>query len=287
MLYFAASSKLKVSFVKKIKGCFLLGLVLLVMMGHHTFANDLEVLGLVNGQKIYVQQLDDWLKNTPNQNTQDLLILRQLILNEIVSRTLILQDAKKILLEERPENHFKYQIAKENLVIELWFENYFKNNPLTESDIEQEYKLQKSTTEPGEINAKQYKFSQIIVKSEPEAKEIIQKLLSRADFAQLAQTKSLDEASSKQGGQVDWLLLSQLQKSVIPVIRGLKVGEITSKPTKTQFGWHVFRLDELRDYEMPSFETVKQGIFQSLVQVRRQEAVENLLKNARIEQPKR
>lgn len=273
--------------MKKFKRCILVGMMPLILMGHHTFANDLEVLGLVNGQKIYVKQLDDWLKNTPNQNTQDLLTLRQSILNEIVSRTLILQDAQKNLLEERPENQFKYQLAKENLVIDMWFDDYFKVHPVTEMDIEQEYERQKATTELGEINAKQYKFSQIIVKSEPEAKEIIQKLRSRADFAQLAQTTSLDEVSSKQGGQVDWLLLSQLQKSLIPVIRGLKVGEITSKPTKTQFGWHVFRMDELRDYEMPSFETAKQGIFQSLVQVRRQEAVENLLKNARIEQPKR
>ena len=244
---------------------------------------DQQILGIVNGHKIYAKELEDWLKYHPQVAGADLLTMRQTGFNDILTRTLILQDVETLKLLDRPENQYQYQQGKENVLIELWFENYLKKHPISEGDIQAEYDRQLATTQPGGINAKQLKISQMVLKTEREAKEVVRQLRAGADFAQLLRIQSTDLNSAKNGGELDWLLPTQLISPLGEMVSDLNIGKTTS-PIKTPNGWLIIRLDNVRDFQMPAFDEIKNNIAQSLLQKRRQKALDSLVKAAKIEQ---
>jgi peptidyl-prolyl cis-trans isomerase C len=247
----------------------------------------IQVLGLINGEKIESKQLDDWLKNNPNPtNGLDLLAQRQAALNEIVARLAILQDAKKLKLVENSDNQFKYRIAQENILIELWFENYFKKYPITEKDIQDEYDRQLALTQEGGANAYQYQLTQIQLKTEREIKEVIKQLKSGSDWITLVKLKSIDPRNTQNNDQIDWVFPSQLIPPMGEVVRKLDIGQFNDNPIRTSLGWHLIRVENKRAYSMPPFENAKQLIAQMLLKNKRLEAVDLLLKQSVIEKGK-
>ena len=263
-------------------------LFILIVMPHLIFSQEkTQVLGLINGEKIESKQIDEWLKNNPNNIVGgDLLTYRQVALNEIIARLVLLQDAKKLQLAEYSDNQFKYRMAQENILIELWFDNYFKTHPILEKDLLEEYNRQLSLTQLGGINAYQYQLTEIQLKTEREIKDVAQQLKLGADWMMLVKSKSAKPENSQKMSLIDWILPSQLIPPLGEVVRQLEIGKFNAIPVKTHLGWHLIRIEEQRAYVMPSFENLKQSITQSLLQKKRQEAVDDLLKRATIERVK-
>lgn len=270
------------NYLQKVSFCIVIGLP------HLAIAQEkIQVLGLINGEKIESKHLDDWLKNNPNPTVGgDLLTQRQAALNEIVARLAILQDAKKLQLAEYSDNQFKYRIAQENILIELWFENYFKKYPITEKDLQQEYDRQLALTKEGGINAYQYQLTQINLKTEREIKEVIKQLKSGVDWMTLVKLKSVDPENTPKNDQIDWIFPSQLLPPIGEIVQQLNIGQFNDNPIRTPLGWHLIRIENKKAFTMPSFESVKQLIAQTLVKNKRSEAVDVLLKQSLIEKAK-
>ena len=243
------------------------------------------VLGSVNGAKIYVKQVDDWVKNAVASGAKDTPDLRKSITDELVVREAILQDVKKTGLANRPEIDFKIKMAQQNTLLDLWFAEYFKSNPITEQDLKAEYERQVNLTKEGR-NSNEYKLSQILVADQLEAEAIIEKLNGGYSFEKMAKEKSLDKASGAQGGSVNWALPDQLMTPIGDVALNLTKGKVAQKPVKTQIGWHVIRLDDVRKYSIPAFDDVKQTIAQTLIQRKKQEAVAQLMSKSKFTQGK-
>jgi len=207
--------------------------------------------------------------------------LRQNVLDDLVLREVISQDIRKTGLLNKDNNALKLKLAQQNTLLELWFEEYFKKNPVSESDIRAEYDRQVALSKEPQ-NSKQYEVSQIQVATEAEATEIIQQINKGAKFETIAKDKSVEKLSGAQGGLVGWVLPAQLAPPINMLIVNLDKGKVAQTPIRTNNGWHVIRVDDVRPFVIAPFDQVRNTIAQELVQQRRQQAINGLIRNAKV-----
>jgi peptidyl-prolyl cis-trans isomerase C len=258
-------------------------LILLTFLGTavSAYAESDLVLTTVNGSKIVSSQLNEMMTLAIANGAKDTPELRQNLLDDLVVREVITQDIKKTGLLNKDNNALKLKLAQQNVLLEVWFTEYFKRNPVTESDVRAEYDRQVALIKEPQ-NSKQYEVSQIMVANEAEATEIIQQINNGAKFETLAKDKSLEKISGAQGGVVGWVLPAQLAPPINVLIVNLEKGKIAQSPIRTNNGWHVIKLDDVRPFVMAPFDQVRNNLAQELVQQRRQQAVNALLKDAKV-----
>lgn len=245
------------------------------------YAQSGPVLMTINGNKIYTSQVNEMVSMAVANGAKDSPELRQNVLNDLAVREVITQDIKKTGLLNKDNNALKLKLAQQNAMLDLWFAEYFKTHQVTEADVKAEYDRQLAFSKEPK-NSKQYEVAQIMVATEAEAQDIIKQINAGTKFEALAKEKSLEKVSGAQGGLVGWVFPSQLAPPINDLIVNLGKGNITQSPVKTNNGWHVIKLDNIRLFEMPSFDQAKNTIAQELVQQRRQEAINALLKDAKI-----
>jgi peptidyl-prolyl cis-trans isomerase C len=129
---------------------------------------------------------------------------------------------------------------------------------------------------------KEYHARHILVEKEEDAKAIISKLKSGSKFEELTKG-SKDPVSGQNGGDLGWAPANAFVKPFSDAMVALKVGEFTQAPVQTEFGFHVIRLDEVRDAQIPKFEEVKAQIAESLQQKKLQNFQQDLKKKAKIQ----
>ena len=242
-----------------------------------------NTLASVNGIKITKAQVNDWVDEAVAQGAKDTPELRQATLNRLIFRQAALQEVEKMGLLKDKGNAFKVQIAPQNTEIELWFATYFKDHPITDADLKTLYDQQVAASKDPK-NAYQYQVSQIVVPTQEEAKQIIEQLSKKgSSFEAIAKEKSTDKDSAQRGGLVGWLLISQAAPPIGEAVQGLSKGQMTQKPVLTRFGWHIIKVDDIKPVTIASFEQSKGNLAQAAVQQRRQEAIDSLLKSAKVE----
>ncbi|NPA00089.1 MAG: peptidylprolyl isomerase, partial [Betaproteobacteria bacterium] len=114
-------------------------------------------------------------------------------------------------------------------------------------------------------NGKEYHAHHILVDKEADAKAIIAKLKAGGNFEAIAKAQSKDKGSGANGGDLDWANPGTYVPEFSAALTGLKKGEITQTPVKSQFGWHVIRLDDTRDAKIPSYEEVKPQLLEMMM----------------------
>lgn len=238
-----------------------------------------------NGVKITSAQLDQWVSVAVSEGAKDTPELRQGILNDLVLREAISQEVKKTGLLSRGNNAFKVKLAEQNAVVDIWFAQYFAEHPVTNEEVRAVYDKQVELSKDPK-NAKEYLVAQIVVPSEADGVALINQLNSGASFEALAKSQSLDKNSGQQGGVIGWVLPTQLTPPVNDIAPNLAKGKVTQSPVKTANGWHVIKVDDVRPFVMPSFDQARNALTQSLVQQRRQEAVNSLTQGFKINQAK-
>ena len=240
-----------------------------------------KTLLTVNGAKITSAQVDQWVSVSVAEGAKDTPELRQSILNDLVLREAVAQDAKKNGLLTKGNNAFKIKMAEQNAMMDIWFSQYFADHPVTNDDVRAVYDKQVELSKDPK-NSKEYLVSQIVVANESEGAELIKQINNGASFADLAKAKSLDQNSGQQGGIVGWALPTQLTPPISDLVPNLTKGKITQTPVKTANGWHIIKVDDVRPFVMPTFDQAKNTIAQSLIQQKRQEAVNALMQTTKI-----
>jgi peptidyl-prolyl cis-trans isomerase C len=239
----------------------------------------------VNGAKITAGQLDQWVSVAVSEGAKDSNELRQGILNDLILREAVAQDVKKSGLLSKGNNAFKVKLAEQNALMDIWFAQYFAANPITEAEVRSAYDKQVELSKDPK-NSKEYLVGQIVASNELEGADLIKQINGGTSFADLAKAKSLDKTSGQQGGVIGWVLPSQLIPPVNEVVPNLSKGRVAQTPIKTTNGWHVVMVEDVRPFTLPTFDQAKNTIAQSLVQQRRQEAVNALMKTISISQAK-
>ena len=149
---------------------------------------------------------------------------------------------------------------------------------VTDADVEAKYNELIKANPP----AKQVRARHILVKTEDEAKAVITELEGGADFAELAKTKSTGP-SGPRGGDLGYFGKGQMVPPFDKAVFAMKKGEFTKAPVKTNFGWHVIKLEDERQQEAPPLSQVGEQIKQILSQERLKAFVEAARAKAKIE----
>ena len=177
-------------------------------------------------------------------------------------------------------DEFKAQMeeVKQSILIRALFAAHQAKNPVTEADMKAEYDRYVA------MNAgKEYKARHILVEKEDQAKALLAQLKKGAKFEDLAKKSSKDPGSAVKGGELDWANPASYVKEFSDALVALGKGKTTEAPVKSQFGFHIIRLDDVREANMPKFEDVKPQISQHLTQQNLAKYQEELRSKAKIE----
>ena len=241
------------------------------------FADD-KSAAMVNGVSIPQSRVDMRVKIATSQGQPDTPELRKAIRDDLISLEVLSQEAKKKGLDKDPEVIQQTELADQSVLVSAFVQDYAKTHQISEDQLHQEYDKLKVN-----LGTKEYKASHILVDSEDEAKAIIKQLNKKGNFAKIAKAKSKDAGSAEKGGQLDWAVPSNFVAPFANALLSLKKGQYTKEPVKSQFGWNIIKLDDVRDLKMPTFEELKPQILQRLQQQSIQEYVVELRSKAKIE----
>lgn len=234
-------------------------------------------LATVNNKPIPKAREEAWVKQLTQQGQQDTPQLRSMIKEELIRREVFLQEATRRGLGEKPEVKFQLDVQRQNTLIQALMRDEMEKRPISDADLQAEYNKQKT-----QAGSKEYRARHILVEKEDEAKSIIDQLKKGAKFEELAK-KSKDTGSAANGGDLDWATPASYVKPFSEAMVKLEKGKFTETPVQSQFGWHVIRLDDIRDTQVPPLEKVQGELRESLQQQRIQAFAQELQKKAKIQ----
>ena len=234
-------------------------------------------LAIVNGKPIPSARADVMVKQLAAQGQPETPELREMIRDELINREVLMQEADRRGVSNTPEIKSQVEIARQSIVIRALVQDFLKKNPIADKEIQAEYDKFKAQT-----GDKEYHARHILVDGEDEAKAIIAKLKGGAKFEELAK-QSKDPGSAGNGGDLDWAPPGAFVKPFSDAMVALKKGETTPTPVKTQYGYHVIKLEDVRDAKIPALEEVKPQIVESLQQQKLQAFQEDLRNKAKVQ----
>ncbi|NKI96742.1 peptidylprolyl isomerase [Rhizobacter sp. SG703] len=181
--------------------------------------------------------------------------------DEVVLREMFMQEAEKRGLTGSADYKQQLELARQSILIRELFNDYQKKNPVLDADVQAEYEKFKAQASGTEYHARH-----ILVEKEEDAKALIAQIKGGAKFEDLAKKNSKDPGSGENGGDLDWANPGSYVPEFSQAMIKLKKGEMTQEPVKTQFGYHIIKLEDTRDAQFPPLEEVKPQILQRLGQ---------------------
>jgi peptidyl-prolyl cis-trans isomerase C len=234
---------------------------------------------VVNGVTIPQSRIEAMNRELTSQGQPDTPERQQAVKEELINREVLAQAAAKRGIDKNPDVASQMDMAKQAVLVRALFEEEVKRNPITDAQLEQQYEQFK-----GSMGSNEYKVRHILVDKEDEAKAIIDELNKGGDFAKIAKEKSKDPGSKDNGGDLDWGPSARYVKPFADTITGMQKGQTTPAPVKTDFGYHVIRLDDVRPLKVPAFAELKEQFRQRAQQAQIQKLVMELRQKAKIEE---
>ncbi|MFZ1180386.1 MAG: peptidyl-prolyl cis-trans isomerase [Herbaspirillum sp.] len=231
----------------------------------------------VNGKAIPSARAEVMIKQLTSQGQPDTPQLRSTVKEELINREILVQEADKQGLSRNADVRNQVELARQSIVIRALFNDYLKKHPVTDAEIKAEYDKLKA-----QAGDKEYHVRHILVDKEEDAKAIITKLKSGDKFEELAK-QSKDTGSAANGGDLNWATPASFAKPFADAVVAMKKDHITDTPVKTQFGYHVIKLEDVRPVKVPTLEEVKPRIADALQQKKLQTHQEELRKRAKIQ----
>jgi peptidyl-prolyl cis-trans isomerase C len=232
---------------------------------------------IVNNKPISSARVDEFVKALAAQGRPDSPELRQMVREELIARELLLQEADKRGLGKSADVQKQLDTARQDIMVQALVRDYRKKNPVTDAEISAEYERVKKESAGG----KEYKARHILVESEDVAKQLIDQLKKGAKFEDLAK-QSKDPGSGANGGDLGWAPATTYVGPFAEAITKLEKGKMTEVPVKTQFGYHVIRLDDARDGKVPDLAQIKPQIDQELSRRKFNDYIKGLREKATI-----
>lgn len=235
-----------------------------------------DAIAEVNGQYISKKSFDE-LSQVFAQRSHGQALPKDKLIEELIQRELLLQDAVNKKLDQTPEVLAQLESARKSILSQAALQNYLQANPVTDEEIQAEY----DKSAKGD-DSKEYKARHILVKTEQEAKNLITKLAAGADFASLAKENSTGP-SGAQGGDLGWFSSNQMVAPFSEAVIALEDNKFSTEPVQTQFGWHVILREGVRDRTAPPLEAVKAQLEPFLQRQKIRNLLDNLRKQAKVE----
>ncbi len=237
------------------------------------------VVARINGAPIYRSDLEVLRSTLPPQAQQEPPEkLYPQLLQQVVALQLVMQSARKEKLTDDPRVMKLAALAEEQIIQDAYFNSIIRKE-VTEAKVRERYdQAIKSMTPQEEVHARQ-----IVVATEDEAKQIIDQLKKGADFAKLAADKTTEPAGKASGGDLGYFTAQDMVPEFAKAAFALKPGEFSQTPVKTQFGWHVIKVEDRRAAQPPTFEEAAPKLARDMAQEIYKTKVEELAKQAKVE----
>ncbi len=243
-----------------------------------------KTIAIVNGIPISEARLDYVVKAQVAQGQKDDANLRSSVKESLIMREILAQEAIKKGLDKNEEFAAQMEMAKQEFLIRAYFDDFIKQNPISDEEMKAEYervKKEQLANSPG----KEYKARHILIKDEKQAKAALAEVKKSKgkNFAAIAKKRSEDSGSKNDGGALDWSDGTNYIKEFADALVKLNKGEYTKELVKTQFGYHIIMMDDIRDIQFPAFEDVKERLYQQMLTQKRDATIAKLKEQARIE----
>jgi len=235
-------------------------------------------LAIVNGKPVPMTRLDALAQQVARSGRPVTPEMMDDLKKAVIDREVLVQEAQKQGLDASPEFKTQMEFTRDALLIRELISGFQKNNPVTDAEIQAEYDKFVAAN-----SGKEYRARHILVEKEEQAKAIIAQLKKGAKFEAIAKKQSKDPGSGANGGDLDWAAAGSYVKEFSDAMVKLAKGKTTETPVKTQFGYHVIRLDDVREAQLPKLEEIKPQIVQQLGQQKLLKFQEDLRAKAKIE----
>jgi peptidyl-prolyl cis-trans isomerase C len=238
---------------------------------------DAAAFATVNGKAIPKARADALIAGQAAQGQPDSPELRKAVMEELVRREILTQESMKKGFDKKPEIQGQIDLARQGVLIGAYLNDYVKTHPISEEQIKKEY-----TEITAKLGNKEYKARHVLVETEDQAKAIIAKLKKGEKIEDLAK-ESKDPGSKDRGGDLGWANPASFVPPFSAAMTKLEKGKFTETPVKSDFGWHVIQLDDVRELKLPPMEEAKGQIAQQLQQRMVQKHIDELRAKAKVE----
>ena len=199
------------------------------------------------------------------------------IKEEVIAREIFMQEAQKRGLDTTEEYKSQIELARQTILIRELFAEFQKTSAVTDADVQAEY--DKFVAANG---GKEYRARHILVETQAQAEAILASLKKGGKFEDIAKKQSKDPGSGANGGDLDWAAPGNYVKEFSEAMVALNKGQV-SAPVQSQFGFHIIRLDDVREAQLPALEDVKPQIVQQMTQQRMAAFQQELRAKAKVE----
>ena len=249
-----------------------------------------EVLATVNGKQIttkdaeiYVAQSQPGARYSALPDDQ-----KSMITDRLVERALLIDQAKKDGIEKSPDYVRALERSKEELMLQAWIGEQYNNTVVSDSEAKAYYdKHPNEFKVPAQAHARH-----ILLKDEKAANDVIAELKGlkgealKKRFIELAKAKSTGPTGPK-GGDLGFFGPGQMVKPFNDAVFAMKEGEVSAKPVKTQFGYHVIYLEDLKAPKSVPYKEEKDRLLAMLKQkafsAKMEKITKSLMEKAKVE----
>ena len=139
--------------------------------------------------------------------------------------------------------------VREEILVQAVKRKQLRDNPITDDDVKKRFEKEVEDTHKTE-----YKVRHILVKEEADARDIVAQLGKGTKFDKLAKDKSVDAQSGKSGGELGWINQGMVVPEFFNAVMAMKKGAVSTEPVKSDFGWHIIKVEDTRPLKIPTFE---------------------------------
>lgn len=225
-----------------------------------------QIAATVNGTVISKDEVVQFKQLKGNPEVED-----SKLVEEIVATELLRQQAVKAGIADKDDVRYQLKLQESETLARMLMREKFSSLEFSDEQLQAEYDKQLSGQD-----GREFKARHILLKTEDEAKAVIEALRNGGDFMELAKERSTGP-SGPNGGDLGWFQATSMVPPFAEAIKGMNKSDVSVTPVQTQFGWHVIKLEDTRDLPKPGFDSVKEQLQQSLLR----EAINSYIKEIR------
>ena len=235
-------------------------------------------IAIVNGKAVPKARMDSLSLQFQSTGRPITPEVQEQMRQHLIALEVFTQEADKLGLSSSDEFKAQMELARQTVLANQLIKEFEKKNAITDDLLKAEYDKFAAANGGKEIKARH-----ILVDKEADATAIIASLKKGAKFEEIAKKRSKDTGSGSKGGDLDWANPSSYVPEFSAALQALKKGQLTDKAVKTQFGFHIIRVDDVRDIKLPTFDEVKPQIADQMKQDKRGTYQRDLLGKAKVE----
>jgi peptidyl-prolyl cis-trans isomerase C len=273
--------------ITKLKTSFVLSFALLIILALVVYISSNKrsegIVATLNEKPIYKDELLEDISYIIGEdfNGQSLTDIPKEVLESIIIESKVSDKVYREALRDDIDEEEKIKKMVKSYKKQLIIGEFIKktsNEAVTDEQVVVKYE------ELVEIlkGQEERKIKHILLDSEDDAERAIREIRRTGSFERVAKRKSLDNATAADGGELGYVLKDQLAPEFSEVAFILKEGAI-SKPVKTTYGWHVIKIDDVREAQPAEFEAVREQIKSNLIEQKKQEYLQGIAQTLKVE----